>query len=35
MRFEGVLRRELPALDGYADMAVYALSAAEWRARAG
>ena len=35
MRFEGVLRRELPALDGYADMAVYALSAAEWRARPG
>ena len=33
MRFEGVLRRELPALDGYADMAVYALDAAEWRAR--
>ncbi len=33
MRFEGVLRRELPVQDGYADMAVYALSADEWRAR--
>lgn len=35
MRFEGVLRRELPVEGRYADMAVYALSAAEWRARAG
>jgi ribosomal-protein-serine acetyltransferase len=35
MRFEGVLRRELPVEDGYADMAVYALDAAEWRARGG
>ncbi len=35
MRFEGVLRRELPVQEGYADMAVYALSAAEWRARVG
>ncbi|MFN2322766.1 MAG: GNAT family N-acetyltransferase [Trueperaceae bacterium] len=34
MRFEGVLPRELPVAGGYADMAVYALSAAEWRARA-
>ena len=35
MRFEGVLRRELPVQDGYADMAVYALSADEWQARGG
>lgn len=35
MRFEGVLRRELPIEGGYADMAVYALSADEWRARGG
>lgn len=31
MRFEGVLRRELPVHGGYADMAVYALGAEEWR----
>jgi ribosomal-protein-serine acetyltransferase len=35
MRFEGVMRRELPVQDGYADMAIYALSADEWRARVG
>ncbi len=35
MRFEGVLRRELPVQEGYADMAVYALSAAEWRSLSG
>ncbi|MDF1522224.1 MAG: GNAT family protein [Trueperaceae bacterium] len=35
MRFEGVLRRELPVAAGYADMAVYAFSVAEWRARTG
>jgi ribosomal-protein-serine acetyltransferase len=33
MRFEGVLPRELPSADGYVDMAVYAMTAAEWRAR--
>ncbi len=32
MRFEGVLPRELPSADGYVDMAVYALTAGEWRA---
>jgi ribosomal-protein-serine acetyltransferase len=32
LRFEGVLPRELPSLDGYVDMAVYAVLAAEWAA---
>lgn len=31
LRFEGVLRRELPVADGYDDMAVYALLDDEWR----
>ncbi len=30
LRFEGVLRRELPVEEGYADMAVYALLADAW-----
>ncbi len=32
LRFEGVLPRELPSLDGYVDMAVYAVLAPEWPA---